>query len=639
MNHLPLAVMLSCLACSTPQLKPVVTPLGASSPSELEKQATALVDAFRDEQAVFTHDGKRVVFVSSRDGLPQLYVKTLGSGAVPRRLAVWPDAMGGPIITPDDQHVIFSADSNGNEQVRFYSVALSGGPVRALTPDPLNRDWAFLPEGASDRIFFSARQMSSPRSEIYSVGLRGDEPARLLYRDDGAGFLYDVTSDGQHALFGKIRTHQDNPLFVVGLKTGTARRLYPAQGAATIRTATFSRDGKRAYVVTDGGGEQALVLSLDVETGAELGRYEESQFPGAVGESLVLDRTGRTLAVGFDAGNRQELRLLDAATLRLRARVDLPLGRGQLSAFSDDGKTLTVTWSTPSNPSSIFTVSSTTGTATPLVTFPRTGLPAVDVDVSQTSVKAFDGLELPVNVYRPRGGGRHPVILSLHGGPAGASAIGWGATRQLFLSKGYAWVEPNIRGSAGFGRTFEAADDGRKRSDSFRDIDSVRSWLVAQPWTDPTRLVVYGSSYGGFLVLHQLATQPGAWRAGVDLFGIADLKTFMASTKGLVLENYRHELGDPTTDAVFLESLSPLKKVDAIVAPLFVYSGANDPRVPRAQADAIVSALKARKVPVEYMLAMDEGHGIARRENLIAFQVRLALFLERTLNDKKGTAP
>ena len=132
-----------------------------------------------------------------------------------------------------------------------------------------------------------------------------------------------------------------------------------------------------------------------------------------------------------------------------------------------------------------------------------------------------------------------------------------------------------------------------------------------------------------YTVLVGLTRMPDLWRAGVDLFGVANLKTFMATTSGLIREIFLLEFGDPDRDGPFLDSISPLKDVDKIVAPLFVYAGANDPRVPRSESDLIVRALRERHVPVEYMVADNEGHSLSRKENMIQFIARSARFLEQ----------
>jgi dipeptidyl aminopeptidase/acylaminoacyl peptidase len=147
---------------------------------------------------------------------------------------------------------------------------------------------------------------------------------------------------------------------------------------------------------------------------------------------------------------------------------------------------------------------------------------------------------------------------------------------------------------------------------------------------------VFGGSYGGYTVLVALTRQQDLWRAGVDLFGVANLSTFMATTSGLIRKLFLVEFGDPDKDAAFLDSISPVKDADKIVDPLFVYAGANDPRVPRSESDLVVKALRQRKVPVEYMVKDDEGHSMDRRDTQVMLFSRLARFLETHLAQPSG---
>jgi dipeptidyl aminopeptidase/acylaminoacyl peptidase len=151
-------------------------------------------------------------------------------------------------------------------------------------------------------------------------------------------------------------------------------------------------------------------------------------------------------------------------------------------------------------------------------------------------------------------------------------------------------------------------------------------------------MVVYGGSYGGYTVLIALERWPDVWRAGIDLVGVANMATFLRSTSGLIREIFKLEFGDVDKDAAFLSTISPIEQVDKIVKPLFVYAGANDPRVPRTESDQIVTALRSRNVPVEYMVAADEGHSMARRENLIAFYSRVGVFLEKQMAEPAPAA-
>jgi dipeptidyl aminopeptidase/acylaminoacyl peptidase len=599
----------------------------------LTAQATALVDAFVNEEPVLTADRGRVVFVSDRDGLPQLYVADAAQPAsAPRRLVERTERVGGPILTADGAGVVFMSDRGGDEMWTIHRVPLDGGPVVDLTPgEPLSRDPPFLPPGAPDRMFFTARSMEDPASSIYMAPVGAAGRVHRLYREKTPGFLSDVSPDGRAALLVRYTSHAEQTLVRVDLASGAARVLYPPRGQkAAIADASFSADGKRIYLGTDGGAEQGLVLSLAAASGKELARYVEREIPTASVRGIAVARRGGLVAVTLHAGNRNQIRLLDGRTMKARAPVELPLGEGSATRFSDDGALLTAQWSTPAAPTDIVAIDTATGAVRPLRSEARPsldGLPGVEVSIAE--VKGFDGTVIPVNVYRPAGArGRLPVIVRYHGGPAGWAAVGWSATVRFFLLRGYAWVEPNVRGSGGFGRAYQAADDGARRVSAFRDVETTARWVAAQPWADRRRMVALGESYGGYVVLTTLIRHPELWRAGVDMFGFVSLGSLMASTSGLVRQNYLTEFGDPDKDAALLASLSPLSELDRLRAPLFVYAGANDPRVPRAESDRVVKELRARRVPVEYMLAADEGHSLSRRETQIAFLVRVAGFLQ-----------
>ncbi len=599
--------------------------------ADLSRKAEPLVDAFINSEPRFTPDGKQVVFVSNRDGLPQVYVASATRPDAPaKRLFEWRERVSLASVTPDGRSVLFLSDQGADENFSIWKAGLDGSAPVELTPgEKLNRDNAIIPDLAPDTVYFSGRPMNAAQSTVFAVPASGGA-ARAVYRDEQPGFLTDVSRDGRQALFVRYPSQSENYLLRVDLASGQAQQLYPREGKVSVFEARFSADGRTVYVATDGGGEQAWLLALDAESGAEKARYVEKNPTTANINGIDVAKTGGLLGLSLDAGNRSEVRLLDARTLKPRARVALPLGQGNAGRFSDDGRRLTVTWSTPSAPTDVWAVDTRTGKVSPLRREPRPSLQGVPaIEASITSLRAHDGLEVPMNVYLPKQrSGKLPVIVAYHGGPAGNSKIKWSPAIAFFLSQGYAWVEPNIRGSTGFGRAFEEADNGPKRLESFKDIEATGRWAASQPWADPDRVIVYGGSYGGYVVLVGLTRMQDLWRAGVDLFGVANVVSLMATTSGLIREILIPEFGDPDKDGAFMESISPIEEVDRIVDPLFVYAGANDPRVPRSESDLIVGALRQRKVPVEYMLAENEGHSLARKENLVEFLARSARFLE-----------
>jgi len=608
--------------------------------AELSEKARTIVSAFSDSEPAYTLDGGHVVFISNRDGLAQLYLAKIDRPSDPPiRLVHTTERVTGAIPLADGKSILYRSDRGADENWSIFKVGLDGKTPVDLTPGArLQRDEPIVPGGAPDTMFYSARKMAEPASTLYSQAIARDSTPRRIYGDESPGFLLDVSADGKRALWLRNLSVSEGHLVLVDLQSGAARELYPGEARKVrVSDAAFAPDGKRVFITTDEGGDQALLIALDV-SGKELARYVEKHPATALlGKVCPLMKSDR-LAVTVAAGDHGELRLLDATTLQPVAPVKLPLGSGFIgecrSSVSSDGKRLLITWSTPQSPSDLVSVDVSTGQTSTLRAQSRpelASLPAIDVQVLETT--GFDGGRIPMIIYRPRDArGKFPVIVSYHGGPANVSTARWSAQIRFFTSLGYAYVEPNVRGSTGYGRAFEAGDNGRKRLDAFKDIESSARWVAQQPWADKDRLVVFGGSYGGYTTLIALTRQPDIWRAGVNLFGVADVRTLLKTTSGVIRDLFKLEFGELGKDDAFLASISPLNDVGSIVDPLFVYAGANDPRVPRSESDMIVAAARKKGVPVEYMVKDNEGHSLSRKENQLEFYARTARFLEKHLD-------
>lgn len=609
----------------------------ASRDAELAVKAASFIDAFANYEPRLARDGKKVVFLSNRDGLAQIYVADAARPEAPAtRVLEWPQRVSGVMPSEDGKSVLFRSDKDADERWSFYRVDLDGNNLVELTPgERLNRDAFAVARHAPESLFFSARNMSKPSSSVYAASAVKGGEAKKIYTDEKPAFLRNVSPDGKWGLLVRFLSISENYLLLLDLTNGQAKPFLPAAGGKfKIHSAAFSADGERVYVATDGGAEQALVLALDRQSGKELARYVETKPATAQLGGIVVAETGGLMAFSLVAGQHSEIRVLDGKTLEEKVKVDMPLGMGTLGDFSRDGKRLTATWSTPRIPTDLFVIDTKTGKVTPLRREERPSLKEVPpIEAAVVEIDAFDGGKIPINLYLMAGEAdeKHPVIVSYHGGPNGTAMISWDPLAAYFLSLGYVFVLPNVRGSSGFGRAFEEADNGRRRLDAFRDIETSARWAARQAWADEDRMVVFGESYGGYTALVALSRWPDLWRAGVDLVGIVNMKTLMATTSDWIRELLLIEFGDPDADAEFLASISPYTDVDKIVDPTFVYAGANDPRVPMSESDLIVKALRQRRIPSEYMVAADEGHSVVRRHNQIALYSRAARFLETHL--------
>jgi dipeptidyl aminopeptidase/acylaminoacyl peptidase len=316
--------------------------------------------------------------------------------------------------------------------------------------------------------------------------------------------------------------------------------------------------------------------------------------------------------------------------------ISLPAkGLAEHFVFSPEGTRVAFAFSTPTEPLQVWVHDFDSGEARKL-----TDLGRVD-DSHEPSLhryESFDGESIPVFLFLPEGDGPFPVVVTVHGGPEGQwrpwYSSGFGALTQFLVGRGYAVAAPNVRGSTGYGKRFEHLDDVEKRLDSVADLASLHAWLAERPEIDGSRAVVYGRSYGGYMVLAALAFQPDLWAAGIEFVGISNLRTFLENTSAWRRAAREREYG-PLSDPELLESLSPWSRLDAIRAPLFIEHGRNDPRVPVSESEAIHGELVRRGVRCELVIYEDEGHTVEKLANRVDAFERAAAFLDEVLETRE----
>ena len=603
--------------------------------------AASIVDAYQNWNGMFSQlvaswspDGKSFLYGSTRDGVAEIYVgDPQHPDAAPRTITTGPQRALDATYTRDGKWILYTRDHDGDELAAIWRVASDGTGATNLTPEAgLRRSPPVLPRNVPGTMFYDAATTSSPHVRLYRQEIAGGAPV-LVYDQPVPGGLIDVTNDGKRALMSEWHSQSEIVTTEVEVATGKVHRVFPPEGVQKgAYGITYTPDGKSVLLATD-DKDRVVLLDLDPATGKQRARLQLDDLPFAPLFPVPSPR-GDRIALAIDAGNHGEVRILDARTLKVQRKVDVPLGELHVGTWRADGKVFSILVSKPDQPADVFAVDAATGSVTPLRKDARPALASLPpIEASLANAKAFDGLTIPINVYLPShpAGTKLPVIAIFHGGPFTSYAVRWNPYARFFVSLGYAVIEPNVRGSSGFGRAYEEGDDREKRADWLRDLETVNAWAKAQPWADPERVVVWGQSYGGYTTLMAMTRQPTLWRAGVDLYGPADLKSFLLSTDAAIRAGFVREFGDVDKDAELLERFSPMRDVDKIARPLFVYNGATDPRVPYSQAEVIVKALRTRRIPVEYMLAANEGHAVDHRENKIELLTRTARFLEDAL--------
>jgi dipeptidyl aminopeptidase/acylaminoacyl peptidase len=414
----------------------------------------------------------------------------------------------------------------------------------------------------------------------------------------------------------------DGDLLLLGVDSGEVVHATPHEGAAEYASTVWT--GSTLLAATNEGRDTAAIA-----------RRQDGRWQVVLESPWDLechgDEAGRWLLVVANEDGYSRVELRDRDTLELHAEVPLP-GRGVAEhfAFAPDGSRLALAFSTTREPHQVYLYDVGPATLRKLTDLGR----ADGVEPTLHRFESFDGESIPVFVFRPEGEGPFPVVVTVHGGPESQwrpwYSQGFGAFTQYLVSRGYAVAAPNVRGSTGYGKRFVHLDDVEKRLDSVADLAALHGWLAGRPEIDVSRAVVYGRSYGGYMVLAALAFQPELWAAGIEFVGIANLRTFLENTSDYRRAVRAREYG-PLSDPELLERLSPWSRVDAIRAPLFIEHGRNDPRVPVSESETIHRELTERGVRCELVVYEDEGHMIEKLANRVDAFERAVAFLDEVL--------
>jgi len=537
------------------------------------------------------------------------------------------EAVSFAAASPERDELVYGMDEGGNERTQLYRVDATGENVVSLTdePDAKHRWGGWSHDG--ERFAFASNRRDQRVFDIYVQGRDETEPT-LVCETDGWYSIVGWSPDDSRLAVREARSNFDHDLYFVDVDGGELEPVTDAGAETRYRSVNWSPDGDSFYLVTDEGDADTLYLGrLDVSTGDLETVVEGGDWN--VGGVSVDDETGR-LVYGRNVEGFTELHAAELNDgLRELPTPDLPDGVIGGTSFGPDGERFAVTVTGRERNANVYVVGFETGEATRWTDATTAGIPTrsfVEPDVVR--YESFDGLDVPALFSTPEHGEPpYPVVVDIHGGPESQRRPSFSAVRQYLLSHGYALLEPNVRGSTGYGKQYTTLDDVRKRPDSVRDIGAALDWLAERDEVDEDRVAAYGGSYGGFMVLASLAEYPDRWAAGVDVVGIANFVTFLENTGEWRRELREAEYGSLDEDRDFLEEISPVNNADRIRAPLLVMHGANDPRVPVEEAEQIAKKVE-ENAPVDSLIFDDEGHGFSKLENKIEAYSRLVGFLD-----------
>ena len=573
-------------------------------------------------------EGETLLVRSDLPGTMQLFRASVRGGEL-EQVTDFPDPVEGRFV-PGSQRILVEHDDAGNEHTQLSLVEPGSSPEPLVhNPDFVHRDPRFSHDG--QLLAYVTNRDNGVDWVVYVRSLRdGDE--RAIFDRGGvcipAGFSPDARL---FAVLHDTGRPSDNDLYLVDVASGEAENVSPHEEIAWFDEPVWRSDGSAFFVATTEGRDTKAIKRYDLGT---------RRWSVAVESDWDLechgDDAGRWLLVHANEDGYSRLELRDAETCGVVCDVPLP-GRGVVEepVLARDGSLVAFKFSSPVDPGDVWTYDVEQRELRRATGLPR----SVDLGVLREPelhrFESFDGESVPVFLWEPDGDGPFPVVVMVHGGPESqfrpAFLPSFTPLTQHLLSRGYAVAAPNVRGSTGYGKRYEHLDDVRLRLDSVRDLSSLHDWLGTRRRLDAASAVLYGRSYGGYMVLAGLAFQPERWAAGIECVGISNFVTFLENTAPWRRAVREPEYGTLERDREFLIEASPITHVDRIRAPLFIQHGANDPRVPLEETEQIHRVLTEKGIRCELLVHEDEGHMIGKLENRVQTFERAVAFLDDVL--------
>jgi dipeptidyl aminopeptidase/acylaminoacyl peptidase len=559
--------------------------------------------------ATITPDGRRVLFVSNRSGQFNLWSVGIDDGET-KQLTTFTDQAVRAVAIRDDGTILFAADRDGDELHQLYRIPLEGGEPEQLTD--LAQVQHQIPSGAwspDGRSFtFSANSRTPSDQEIF-VWREGDTEPRYLFGEGMAAYAVGWSPDGAKILAVEFRANTDLSLWTIDVASGEAFEATPHEGEIKYAPGPWKPDSSGFFVLGNQDREFSGLAFKPLD-----GPLEWIETPDREVEEVACSRDGSVLAwIENDDG---------WARVRIRDLPEPKLPKGTTSYFgsglsvSSDGSRLALVWDQPTRTPEIYVVDTATGAARAITESREPELAAIGLHEPELiHYESFDGREIPAWLYRPDGDEAGPFALLVHGGPESQEKPMYRPYVQYLLSRGIGVLATNIRGSTGYGKTYQKLIHHDWGGGDLEDWRHAAEWLKAQPFVDGERLGVFGGSYGGFATLTCVTRLPEYWRAAVDIFGPANMLTFVRSVPPQWVRYMAQWVGDAETEEEFLRERSPITYVDRMRAALLVIQGAKDWRVAKAESDQMVERLRELGRDVEYVVFEDEGHGFTRYEN------------------------
>ncbi len=586
-------------------------------------------------------DGARLAYLAPSDkGVLNVWVRTIGKeddGQVTNdthrgiRIHFWAE---------DGQHILYLQDIGGDENWHVYSVNLDTKVVRDLTPfQGIRAQGIMLDKNHPNEMLVGLNLRDRRVFDMHRVDLTtGAVVLDTVNPGDVVGWL----TDPSFKIRGAMAQNPQDASTILRVRDSVEapwRDLLTWPFGENGGGVDFTADGKAMFVETSIGSDTTRLALVDTATGSE--KKVLAVNPKAdVGQVIVHRDTHVVQAVGFNYLTNEWTVLDETIKAEFEAIAKLQRGEFYLSGRDRADRTWIITFQSDDGPVSYYAWDRTAGKATFLFNNQPQLAAYTLAPMKPVVITARDGLELVSYLTLPVGvePKNLPLVLNVHGGPWARDTWGYDAEAQWFANRGYATLQVNFRGSAGFGKKFLNAGNGQWGVGTMQhDLTDAVKWAIAKGIADPKRVCIYGGSYGGYATLAGLVFTPQLYACGVDIVGPSNIKTLFESIPPYWAPMKRQfvlRVGDAENDAELNRRISPLFHADKVRVPLIIAQGANDPRVNIRESDQMVKAMRDKGLAVTYVVYTDEGHGFARPNNRLDFYGRTEEFLAKHLGGR-----
>lgn len=602
--------------------------------------------------ATISPDGTSIAFLAPWKNRLNVWIEELDSDTGPR--CVTADETRSVLSykwTDDPRWLLYLQDTGGDENNHVFRVDLDDpdAPAVDLTPFPGARAYGLEPVRGKKGKYtvllnsrnpgeFDLHELDIATAQSTMVGQSPGPGQNIMPGADGDRFVFAMTAEGNLEVSQLEKSGEQRPITVFDCSH------YPMG----INPTQLTPDGTGMWMGSTRGRDLTYVVRVDLATGEETvvdshPTLELDAVRRAVEETsspLICDRaSGELIGVRY-LGERQVIHALDAGFAEIVKNLE-ELSDGDVGALSSDdsGTRWVVSFVHDRDPAVTYFYDHSTGESRRLFRpYPHLD-PADMAPMTPVTIPARDGLDLPSFLTLPVGIEHTglPLVVLVHGGPWYRDSWTFQPTVQFLANRGYAVLQVNFRGSAGYGNAHMEAAIGEFAGAMHDDLVDAVDWAVRQGYVDRERVAIMGGSYGGYAALVGATFTPDVFAAAVDIVGISDLANFMRTQPEFVrpalVNNWYRYVGDPADPDQLADMLarSPIAKLDDVTAPLLIAQGANDARVVKAESDNVVEKLRSQGVDVEYLVYEDEGHGFVNPENSISSYRHAERFLAKHL--------